>query len=280
MAASRPSDAAVHVREGGVSRSQVIALGRDLWVEGRVLHDASVLRGDAFIDGDVDGDVVVLNGSIHLRAGGRIGGDAIALGGQVVADESAVIGGRTLSYPGASGALLALLEIPQLGGRATLLSAKIGLLLAWWLAGVLLILTFAPMIRRGVEQVAQPMDSFWTGLTFLLAGALCLTFLTGIAPALVTLPLLVLLVVVALVLKIIGTVCVVLAFGGFVLRLVGRGEADDLGRFLVGLTVLGGLKLLPWVGALLWSALTLVGMGAILREWVRPKQRESAAAVH
>ena len=270
-------ESAVHVREGGVNRSQVVALGRDLWVEGRVLRDASVLRGDAFVDGEIDGDLVVLNGSIFVRTGGRIGGDAVALGGRVVAEDGAVIGGRTLSYPGASGALLALLEVPQLGGRATVLSAKVGLLLAWWLAGALLILTFAPMVRRGVDQVGEPLESFWTGLTFLLAAGLGLTFLTGVAPALVTLPLLVLLTVVALVLKIVGTVCVILAFGGFLLRLVGRGSADDLSCFLVGLILLGGIKLLPWVGALLWSALTLVGMGAVLRDWVRPQPSVRAA---
>lgn len=273
---SPSADSAVHVREGGVSRSQVVALGRDLWVEGRVLRDASVLRGDAFVDGEIDGDLVVLNGSILVRTGGRVGGDAIALGGRVVAEDGAAIGGRTLSYPGASGALLALLEVPQLGGRATLLSAKIGLLLAWWLAGVLLILAFAPMMRRGVDRVGEPLESFWTGLTFLLAAGLGLTFLSGVAPALITLPLLVLLTVVALVLKIVGTVCVVLAFGGFSTRLLGRDGTDDLSRFLVGLLVLGGIKLLPWVGALLWSALTLVGMGAVLRDWVRPSPRERA----
>lgn len=271
-------ETAVHVREGGVNRSQVVALGRDLWVEGRVLRDASVLRGNAFVDGDIDGDLVVLNGSIFVRAGGRIGGDAVALGGRVVADDTSIIGGRTLSYPGASGALLALLEVPQLGGRATVLSAKVGLLLAWWLAGALLILTFAPMVRRGVAQVGEPLESFWTGLTFLLAAGLGLTLLTGVAPALVTLPLLVLLAVVALVLKIVGTVCVVLAFGGFLMRLLGRADADDLSRFLVGLTLLGGVKLIPWVGALAWSALTLVGMGAVLREWVRPHPSRREAA--
>lgn len=273
------SESAIHVRAGGVNRSQVIALGRDLWVEGRVLRDASVLRGDAFIDGVVVGDVVVLNGSIYVRPGGEVGGDAIALGGRVIAGDDAVIGGRTLSYPGASGAVLALLEVPQLGGRATVLSAKIGLLLAWWLAGVLLLLTFGKAVKRSAQQVRQPMESFWTGLTFLLATGLGLTLLAGIAPALITLPLAVLLAVVALVLKIIGTVCVVYSFGGFLLNLAGRDRPDDLSRFLIGLSIIGGVKLVPWVGALVWSALTLVGMGAVLREWVRADRGEQASLV-
>jgi hypothetical protein len=69
----------------------------------------------------------------------------------------------------------------------------------------------------------------------------------------------------ALVLKLWGTVAVFLALGASVLRRLGRGRPELLEAIVVGLVILGVVKLLPWAGVVAWTVATLIGVGAALR---------------
>ena len=263
-------NAAVTIAADSFARSQVVALSRDLVVHGTVYGNASVLRGNAVVSGSIGGDLVVLEGSVLLEDGARIGGDVVVLGGVVTTKGGASVVGRTLAYPSASRAILGLIEVPSLGGRPVLLSAKIGLLLAWWLAGALLVSLFHQPMKRTADEIARhPMASFFVGLTFLLMSALGFILLSAVIPEMISLPLLVLVVLVAFALKIWGVVAVLLSAGRF---LAGRFQlpSDLLGQFLLGLVLVGCIQLLPWLGAMVWSALTLVGMGAALRHALSP----------
>lgn len=248
----------------GTAARELVAVGRDLVIHGTVLGNAAVLQGNALVSGSVRGDLVVLEGDALLHGDARIGGDLVVLGGELEAADTSRVEGRILVYPTASRALLALAEVPSLGGRAVLLSARLGLLLAWWLAGTLLMAVFArSLVRTGAVAGARPLSSFVVGLSLLCAAALGLILLAGVAPALVSLPLLVLVVLAAFTFKVWGTVALIAAFGAWLGGRFAR-RLDPLGRYLLGLAVLGGVKLLPWVGAVAWSAVTLVGIGATL----------------
>ncbi len=264
------SESAIVIGADSFARSQVVALGRDLVVRGTVHTNASVLRGNATVSGSIGGDLVVLEGSVQLEDGARIGGDVVVLGGAVSSASNVTVDGRILAYPHASRALLALIEVPSLGGRPVLLSAKLGLLLAWWLAGTLLVSCFSgPMLRTGALVAEQPMGSFVLGVTFVLTVALGFIILSSFSPALISLPLVVLAVVLAFVLKLWGSVAVVLALGRWLAGRWSKLPRDLLGQFLVGLCVIGALKLVPWLGATIWSMITLVGMGAALKAGVQ-----------
>jgi hypothetical protein len=60
-----------------------------------------VLNSDATVQGTVDGDVIVINGSLNLTPTARIGGRAIAFGGNVYNAEGAVVTGTRAAYPAA-----------------------------------------------------------------------------------------------------------------------------------------------------------------------------------
>ncbi|HUK64079.1 MAG TPA: hypothetical protein VLV15_12115, partial [Dongiaceae bacterium] len=60
-----------------------------------------ILNSDATIQGTVDGDVVVINGSLNLTASARVGGQALAFGGNIYGDDSARVAGKRQAYPAA-----------------------------------------------------------------------------------------------------------------------------------------------------------------------------------
>ena len=259
---------ALTLERGAVARQQLVAVGRDLALAGEALADVAVISGTANVTGSIAGDLIVLSGDARLAPTARIAGDVFALGGRVIAEPGAEIGGRAASYPTFSAAWLTLLEGPSLGlpsSSPLVLGGKLAVLAAW--AAVLLLLFAAS--GRGVLSTSEavrtePFRSFVAGLTAVLAMVVTALFLTALIAALVGLPLLALIVVAALVLKLWGMVAVFHALGSALTRALRRGSPPPLHAACLGLAVLGALKFLPWAGVLVWTAATLVGIGATL----------------
>jgi hypothetical protein len=66
---------------GGVSDSTVFGVGKTLKITGTVKQGAIAFGGDVIVEGNVDGDVAAIGGSVIQADGARIGGDVIVLGG-------------------------------------------------------------------------------------------------------------------------------------------------------------------------------------------------------
>jgi len=268
--ASRASDrqAALRLERGSVARDQVVALGRDLVVEGEALSDVVAVDGTVDILGRVGSDVIVLGGDAHLLPGGRVEGDVFVLGGDVTSAAGATIVGRTVAYPSVSRAWLTLLEGPSLGlssASPLVVGAKLALLCGWL---VLLLLLFATagreVLATSESVVADPFRNFLVGLTAVLSLVLTALFLTSLAASVLGVPLLFLAVFVALLLKLWGMVAVFHALGEWVSRRLLRGKLLPLSAATVGLLLLGAAKLLPWIGVWTWTVATLIGVGAAL----------------
>jgi hypothetical protein len=260
---------ALHLEKGSVARRQLVALGRNLVVDGRALADVAALQGSVVVRGSVAGDVVVLSGGARLGPTARVDGDVFVLGGAIQAAPGARIGGRAVSYPTASSAWLALLEGPSLGLPARsplLLGAKLALLAAW---SALLMLFFATSGRQLLDTAEsvrrEPFRGFFVGLTGVVAMLLTAVFFSAFAGTLLSFPLLVLVVLLALVLKLWGMVAVFCALGDWAARrLFRRPRPRPINAATLGLLLLGAVKFLPVVGVWVWSAATLIGVGATL----------------
>lgn len=157
---------------------------------------------------------------------------------------------------------------PSLGLPATsplVLGAKLALLAAW---AALLLLLFAATGRQMLETAddvrEEPFLSFFTGLTgvaALVLTALALTiFLGGLAWA----PMLALVVLLLIVLKLWGMVAVFHALGDWVALRLLRRSLRPLNAATLGLLLMGAVKFLPYVGVWVWTAATLIGIGATL----------------
>ena len=256
--------AALRLARGSLARHQLVAIGRDLIVDGEAYGDVAAVEASIDISGRVTGDVVVLGGDVRLLPTAWVGGDVSALGGVIRAEPGAHVEGRMVSYPTASSAWVSLMEGPSLGlGFASRLvvGAKLALLAAW---AALLLLLFAASGREvlgtadGVRR--EPFRSFCVGLTGVLALVLTGLFFSVFTGGLVGVPLLVLVVLLAMILKLWGMVAV----GEWLARRVFRRRPRPLNAATLGLLVMGAVKFLPWIGVWTWTAATLIGIGAAL----------------
>ncbi|MGB5891935.1 MAG: hypothetical protein WBH75_18405, partial [Thermoanaerobaculia bacterium] len=74
------AEPAIVIKEGSLARQQVVALGRDLVVEGEAQADVAAINGSIRVEGRVGGDVVILGGNCILGDGARVAGDVFVLG--------------------------------------------------------------------------------------------------------------------------------------------------------------------------------------------------------
>jgi hypothetical protein len=262
--------AALVIEAGSVSRQVVVALSRDLVLEGEALASAVALDGNARVSGHVGGDLVVLDGDAYLAGTAAVDGDVYVLGGRVVAAPGARIGGRTVAHPGAAASWLLLLEGPALGLPAlsrTVVVAKLALAAAWLLLSVALVAAFARPLASTSDEVREaPLRCFLVGVVAVLTMALLVVLLSTFVPVVVGVPLLALSALFALVLKLWGTVAVFQALGER-LSVAWRSRSplrrgDPMTAILLGLALLTLLKLVPWVGLVAWYTLSFVGVGA------------------
>lgn len=259
----------LHLEAGSVARQPIVAVGRGVEVAGEALAGVTALNGTVRISGRVHGDVTVLGGDLILASSALIEGDALVLGGRLVAAGGSRLSGRAVAYPTVSRAWLTLLEGPSLGMGATsplVVGAKLGLVAAW-LALTLLLFASAgrPLVRTSEEVRLEPLRCFATGLVGLASLVLSALFLSAFLPTLLGVPLLVLVALFALVLKLWGMVAIFHSFGRFCVSQVARRRVVQLHAAVLGLSLLGLIKLVPMAGVWVWTAATLIGMGATLR---------------
>ncbi len=266
--AAEPAAPALVIGEGSVAGRQVVALGRDLVVAGRALADVAAVSGSVEVSGVVAGDLIVLGGDARLLPSARVEGDVYVLGGRLVAEPGARIDGRAASYGSLGAAWLTLLEGPSLGLSPVsplVLGAKLALLAAWLTLALVLLAVSGREVAGTSEAVGrEPVRAFFLGLGAVLAMVLTALFVSALAPGLLGAPLLALVVLAALVLKLWGMVAVFHAVGARAVPALLRRRPTPLACAAAGLLLLGGLKLLPWVGTWVWTAATLIGIGASL----------------
>ena len=257
---------------GSLARQPIVAVGRNVEIDGEALAGVTAISGSVTVSGRVVGDITVLGGDLTLASEARVEGDALVLGGRFVAGRDAHLSGRAVAYPTVSHAWLTLLEGPSLGLDASsplVLGAKLGLVAAWLALTLLLFATAGrPLVRTADEIRLEPLRCFATGLVGLATIVLSALFFSALLPSLVAAPMLVLVVLAALALKLWGMVAVFHGCGRVLARQVARGRSVrvvQLHAAVLGLVFLGAIKLVPTLGIWVWTAATLVGMGAALR---------------
>ncbi len=268
-AAEPAAQPGLRLEKGSVARQPIVAVGRGIEVDGEALSGVTALNGSVTVTGVVRGDVTVVGGDLVLAPTATIEGDALVLGGRLLAAGGARLQGRAVAYPTVSRAWLTLLEGPSLGMGATsplVLGAKLGLVAAW-LALTLLLFASAgrPLVRTSEEVRLEPLRCFAAGLVGLATIVLTALFLSTFLPTLLGVPLLVLVALFALVLKFWGMVATFHSFGRFCAARIARRRVVQLHAAVLGLCILGLIKLVPLAGVWVWTAATLIGMGATLR---------------
>jgi len=267
--AEEAAPSALRLAAGSFARHQIVAVGRDVVIEGEALAGVTALDGDARVAGVITGDLTVLGGDAHLASSAVVRGDVFVLGGELEVAAGARLEGRAVAYPTLSRAWLTLLEGPSLGLSATsplVFAAKLALAAAWLALTVLLMATGGRAVASTAEEVrAEPLACFSAGLVAVLAVVVSAIFLSAFLPTLISVPLVVLAVLAALIAKLWGMVAVFQSLGTAALRVATRRRVLALHAAVAGLVLLALVKLVPYLGIWAWTAATLVGVGAALR---------------
>jgi hypothetical protein len=262
------SDPALVIAEGSVARREIVALGRDLEIDGEAHDTVAAVNGSVRVRGSVSGDVIVLGGNATLGERARVDGDVFVLGGRIETSPGTEIGGRSVSYPTLGAAWLILLEGPSLGLASTsrvVIGAKMALVAAWLGWSILLFAVGGRDLLNTSETLwEEPFRCFLTGLTGVLALFLTALLMSSLAAVVIGVPLLFLVVGIATALKLWGLVALFHAAGRTITRLVRGRRLNSLNQAVLGLLVLGAVKLLPYAGTWVWTAASLMGVGATL----------------
>ncbi|HKS21770.1 MAG TPA: hypothetical protein VJZ76_03140 [Thermoanaerobaculia bacterium] len=249
--------AAPHHAGGG----NVVVFGRNATIDHPVNGDVQVYRGTATVRDTIDGDLLVFGDGVTFEGNGRVLGDVILAGGAVKNGDGR-IGGR-LYTPGTIEGAMAMM---------TRTAVIVSLLLAWMIVAIVVTLMNGREIRfSSVEVRTSPLHCFALGLVAVTSFVLTAIVFSYLVPYLIGIPLLFALAVFAVLTKIYGTVALFHAVGTLVAGARTREQLaqrrwlrGDLAMVVVGVLVLGALRLIPVVGPLIWAFASVFGIGVAL----------------
>jgi uncharacterized RDD family membrane protein YckC len=271
---------------------------------GDTVPEVRTVFGDVTIEGRVEGDVVVILGSVRLASTGSIGRSLVVIGGGAkvegagrVGEDLVVIGGTLDAPPTFSpDGDHVVIGTPWFGDIIRDLRPWLtrGLLWGrlivpnvewiWLVVGTFLLLYLAlnsvfdgPVAATANVINERPVSAFFSGLLVLILSIPVLAILAATLIGLVVVPFLLCGIVVA---ALLGKTAVIRAIGrGLIRPEMPEGRLAALGAFLVGFAVLVFAYMVPLLGFVTWAIVTVIGLGAAtatLRGHLRRERKRDA----
>lgn len=261
---------------------QVTMIGGHATIAGRVAGDVVVVLGtlDVAPTAFIDGSLIVIGSSATVADGARVRRDAVMVGGRLDAPASFAPGGDyTLIGPQVFNERLAgvfdWLARGLLWGRPIVPSL-------WWVWMVLAVfflgyLVLGVMFEQPVREISETLDArpFTTlvvgFLITLIFGPVCVLLAVSVV-GIAVIPLVLAGLVAAFVLGKIGT----MRWIGR--RVAGPGEtprADAFRSFVIGFVIVSIAYMVPALGLLTWTILSVFGLGGATLAFISAYRRES-----
>jgi len=151
-------------------------------------------------------------------------------------------------------------------------AVSVSLLFVWIIAAVVVTLMSGREVRySSIELRSSPLHCFALGLVAVTSFVLTAILFSYLIPYLVGIPLLVALAVFAVLTKVYGTIAVFHAIGTIVaaarsrdLMLRRRWLRGDLAMVVIGILLLGAIRLIPIAGPIVWGIASVFGVGTAL----------------
>lgn len=255
------------VDTGQVVKRDVMVVFGSVIVNGVAERDVATFGGSVKVGGEVRGSVIALGGSVDVEAAGSVQGDLICFGGTVSTETRDRVAGKVVML-GSPGRLFGLGgesadDQAQQGGLQSLRWPLV-LLLGWLVVTLIVGLAFPGQVAVAAGELAR--RPLFNGLAGILGvAALCLSLAASLLLSLliVGIPFLVIFFVAGLVLKLFGMVAVFHLVGRWI---AGRfsGDPNPLALTMLGFLVVGLVRLIPWVGQLVWLLAGVWGIGISL----------------
>ena len=266
------------------------------------VSDATIIMGDATIDGRVSGGLVVVMGDVHIGSTAAIRDGVVVVGGKVTIDQGATIGGDLAVVGGVLDAPAGFIPRgdhvvigpPVLGEimRAFVPWVTHGLMWGrvlvpsvawlWWIVAVflaisvVLVLAFPGGVNACTDTLRKrPLASFVTGmLTLLLVGPL-MTLLAVSVVGVIVVPFVLFATIGG---WMIGKVAVARTVGG---GLLSESDAEDrlqsLRSMLIGFAIITLAYMVPMLGIAAWTVVGVLGVGTGTLTLLASMKRERPA---
>jgi hypothetical protein len=241
--------------------SDTYVFGHDAEIREPIAGSLQVYNGNVVIANTVAGDVLVVGGSVTFRDGGRVGGNLIYAASRITGAENRV---RGHIYP------LASLE----GAAASMTKNAIvaSLLLAWLVTAIVVTLMSGREVRLSSTEVrSSALHCFVLGLVALTSFVLTAIAFSYLVPYVIGIPLLAALAAFGILTKVYGMIAVFHAIGTIAAGARTRQQLaarrwfrGDLAMVVIGVLILGAIRLIPVVGTFAWGVASVFGIGVAL----------------
>lgn len=241
-------------------------------------NDQFVFGHDAVVDAPIAGSLQVYGGNIEVNA--PIAGDLLVFGGNAVLHDRAKIGGNVIHAGGTvtgadgkvDGRVWSLLTLQGAAATMNKTAIVVSLLFAWLVIAVIVTLFSGREVRfSSVEVRASVLYCFALGLVAFTSFVLTAIVFSYLVPYFIGIPLLAALAVFAVLTKVYGMIAVFHAVGAIVAAPRTRAQLmsrhwlrGDLAMVVIGVLILGALRLIPGVGPIIWSCASVFGVGVAL----------------
>lgn len=271
-----------------------VTVYQDALVDG----DVAVFGGNIVIDGMIDGDFVALGGSIKLGANAVIDGDFSSLGGSVDKSPTAVITGDTMRQS------VKIISNIDLFGDDSLMnpndnsirSGSRGFFRAFFGTIASIVVFFAMILiiaglgllvsllfdnhLKGISRtlIEQPLSALGIGLLAIIASIAMIIFMSI---TVIFIPVAIILAVALGLLMFYGWIACGYETGLRLTKAMNVNWSDmwvtAFGTFVITLVSMGFNRLIPCVGWILGTALTLVGLGGVIISYYRRIRHSSGS---
>jgi hypothetical protein len=236
-------------------------VGETVTLSAPVLGSVQMYGGSLTVREPIAGDLFAIGGVVTFEGNGRVQGNLIHAGARLVGAEGRV---RGRIYP--------LTSLEGAAGAMTKNVIVASLLLVWLIVAVVVTLMSGREIRlSSVELRTSALHCFILGLVALTSFVLTAIAFSYLVPYVVGIPLLAALAVFGILTKVYGMIAIFHALGTLV---AGSRTRDQLGRrkwlrgdlamVVVGVLLLGAIRMIPVVGTIVWSLASIFGVGVAL----------------
>jgi hypothetical protein len=247
--------------EGLTVADDVYLFNQDGVIAKPVAGTVQVYAGTLAVRDVIAGDLLVIGGTVTFIGRGRVEGNLIHAA-STIRNSDGRVGGRV--YP------LASLE----GAAASMTKNAIvaSLLLVWLLIAIIVTLMSGREIRfSSMEVRASLLHCSVLGLVALTSFVLTAIAFSYLIPYVVGIPLLAALAVFAILTKVYGMIALFHAVGTLVAGARSRDQLarrkwlrGDLAMVVLGVLILGAVRLIPVVGTIVWGLASIFGVGTAL----------------
>lgn len=256
----------------------VVSVGKTLHLTDPVDGSVQSFGGTVEIDTTVKGDVLSIGGNVAIGPTGRVEGDIVVLGGKVTRQNEDSVGGKVVEPLWIGDALRKIpngsdfLDSVDRKFSLLIVALKMSVLLVWLGIAVVLALAGGREVRSSsLELRANPFHTLTVGLVGFTSFVLTAIVFGYLIPYMVGLPLLIALGLFAVVAKVYGMIAVFHAVGWFLFAPKTRAAIDrrrylkgDLAMVVLGLLVLGIVRMIPVIGGVVWMTASIMGLGSAL----------------